>query len=257
MPFVAHDAAQWDYWHFPAWIGTIAAGMHILTVIIPAAFEGRTNLIEVRGKHLDQFEFLDNLCIGINKLLTAAFVYHCVRACWYMEELEWGIENIRVGNTVIPIVLFYVVYDFFYTLFHRALHLRSIYHLVHKHHHRQKAPSRGNLDAINVHPFEFVCGEYLHLATVWLVATKLRIPVHVLSAVVFVLAGGIFASLNHTRFDVSVLSSQIYTVKNHDVHHRLPESNYGQYIMLWDHVFGSYRPYTEKADAHLKSEKAQ
>jgi sterol desaturase/sphingolipid hydroxylase (fatty acid hydroxylase superfamily) len=35
-------------------------------------------------------------------------------------------------------------------------------------------------------------------------------------------------------------------VKNHDVHHRLPESNYGQYIMLWDYLFGSYRPYTEK-----------
>jgi sterol desaturase/sphingolipid hydroxylase (fatty acid hydroxylase superfamily) len=29
------------------------------------------------------------------------------------------------------------------------------------------------------------------------------------------------------------------------VHHRLPESNYGQYIMLWDHAFGSYRPYQE------------
>jgi sterol desaturase/sphingolipid hydroxylase (fatty acid hydroxylase superfamily) len=40
-----------------------------------------------------------------------------------------------------------------------------------------------------------------------------------------------------------------YTVKNHDVHHRLPESNYGQYIMLWDHIFGSYRPYNEKTDA--------
>jgi sterol desaturase/sphingolipid hydroxylase (fatty acid hydroxylase superfamily) len=25
----------------------------------------------------------------------------------------------------------------------------------------------------------------------------------------------------------------------------LPESNYGQYIMLWDHAFGSYRPYQE------------
>jgi len=29
------------------------------------------------------------------------------------------------------------------------------------------------------------------------------------------------------------------------VHHRLPESNYGQYTMLWDHAFGSYRPYKE------------
>jgi sterol desaturase/sphingolipid hydroxylase (fatty acid hydroxylase superfamily) len=86
-------------------------------------------------------------------------------------------------------------------LFHRALHHRSIYHLVHKHHHKQKAPSRGNTDAINVHPFEFVSGEYLHLLCIWLV------PCHVASAVTFVVAGGIFASLNHTRYDVSFLNS--------------------------------------------------
>jgi sterol desaturase/sphingolipid hydroxylase (fatty acid hydroxylase superfamily) len=25
------------------------------------------------------------------------------------------------------------------------------------------------------------------------------------------------------------------------VHHRIPQSNYGQYMMLWDYIFGSYR----------------
>jgi hypothetical protein len=49
-----------------------------------------------------------------------------------------------------------------------------VYRLVHKHHHRQHAPSRGNTDAVNVHPFEFVVGEYLHLAAVLLVGTALR-----------------------------------------------------------------------------------
>ena len=32
-------------------------------------------------------------------------------------------------------------------------------------------------------------------------------------------------------------------MKFHDIHHWFPESNYGQYIMLWDHVFASYKPY--------------
>lgn len=59
--------------------------------------------------------------------------------------------------------LLYVVYDLFYTVGHRALHHRSVYKYVHKHHHRQRAPSRGNVDAVNVHPFEFVSGEYNHL----------------------------------------------------------------------------------------------
>lgn len=126
----------------------------------------------------------------------------------------------------------------------------------------------GNLDAINVHPFEFVVGEYLHLFTVCVV------PCHIVAVCIFILVGGVLASLNHTRFDIELprgllllVGSRLcglvgmspsefeswvdqlcqrvclYCVRVHDVHHRLPESNYGQYIMLWDHVFGSYRAY--------------
>jgi sterol desaturase/sphingolipid hydroxylase (fatty acid hydroxylase superfamily) len=50
------------------------------------------------------------------------------------------------------------------------------------------------------------------------------------------------ASLNHTRFD-AVIPWGVYDVKAHDVHHRIPQSNYGQYIMLWDRLMGSFRPY--------------
>jgi sterol desaturase/sphingolipid hydroxylase (fatty acid hydroxylase superfamily) len=59
--------------------------------------------------------------------------------------------------------------------------------------------------------------------------------------IVFILIGGILASLNHTRYDVILFG--IYSVKVHDVHHRIPESNYGQYFMFWDWVMGTYRPY--------------
>merc|ERR1711918_262547 len=99
--------------------------------------------------------------------------------------------------------------------FHRIPHMRQFYSYVHKHHHRQKAPSRGNIDAINVHPFEFAVGEYLHLLTVYL------IPCHIYTVAFFVLAGGILASLNHTRYDVNI--PFFFSVKVHDVHHRMPE----------------------------------
>jgi sterol desaturase/sphingolipid hydroxylase (fatty acid hydroxylase superfamily) len=35
----------------------------------------------------------------------------------------------------------------------------------------------------------------------------------------------------------------VYDVKAHDVHHRIPQSNYGQYTVLWDRLLGSFRPY--------------
>jgi sterol desaturase/sphingolipid hydroxylase (fatty acid hydroxylase superfamily) len=48
-----------------------------------------------------------------------------------------------VVETVCLLPLLYIAYDLFYSLFHRALHNRSVYRWVHKHHHRQMAPSRG------------------------------------------------------------------------------------------------------------------
>lgn len=120
-----------------------------------------------------------------------------------------------------------------------------------QHHHRQHAPSRGNVDAVNVHPLEFLVGEYLHLAAVVALAWALPGGVHVAAAAAFVVLGGLGASLNHTRLDVRVPRAAageggggwLYDVRAHDVHHRLPRSNYGQYTMAWDRLFGTYRPY--------------
>ena len=123
-----------------------------------------------------------------------------------------------------------------------------MYRLIHKHHHRQHAPTRGNTDAINVHPFEFVVGEYIHLLAVFLVGAALRAAggggVHAAAVFAFIVAGGVAASLNHTRLDVR-LGWGAYEVRAHDVHHRLPKSNYGQYTMFWDRLLGTFREYSD------------
>ena len=206
-PWLIYDYTTWQPWQFVAWTFGILAGMHILTVLIPAVFEGRAALIEMRGKHLDVLAPVDKAAIFFNKLMTAMFVYHCIHVVYRLDTVEWSFDrgHLTLLNTLGSLLAFYVVYDFFYTIFHKVLHMRFIYRYIHKHHHKQKAPTRGNLDAINVHPFEFVCGEYLHLLTIYLV------PCHVATAVFFVLAGGVFASLNHTRFHVVIPG--IYDVK--------------------------------------------
>ena len=212
-------------------------GLDILSRIVPAIFGSiGASLIPVKGKHLDELSQLDNIYIFINKLLTIMFVYHLLCMCTTSNTVKWDSSDATLSNTVGSLLAFYAIYDLLYMTFHRILHHRSLYAWIHKHHHRQKAPSRGNLDAINVHPFEFLVGEYLHLLAIYLV------PCHVYAVTFFILAGGVLASLNHTRFDINVPG--VYSVKVHDVHHRLPESNYGQYTMYWDWLFGSYRPYS-------------
>ena len=66
---------------------------------------------------------------------------------------------------------------------------------------------------------------------------------HAATVILFLVIGAVLAGLNHTRFDcvISLFGVTLYDSKYHDVHHRIPQSNYGQYIMFWDHLFGSFR----------------
>lgn len=228
------EASTWPSWLMVAFPSVILLGLELISLLTSLAFDAAPR-IPVKGKHLDKLEGLDLAFIAFNKCSAVFFVYNTAQVIHASSTVYKSFDDLSLANTLGSFVAFYVFYDFFYVLFHHFLHLRSVYPYIHKHHHRQKAPSRGNSDAVNVHPFEFLVGEYLHLLTIYVV------PCHMYTALFFILLGGILASLNHTRFDVNI--PYIYSVKVHDVHHRLPESNYGQYTMLWDRVFGSYRSY--------------
>lgn len=225
------NISTWPIWMRAAFCAIIALGLEILSHIVPLLF-GCASKIVVSGKHLDKLESIDNIYITINKCLTMMFVYHLIQVTYHTKTIQWSPDELTIWNSVGSLIAFYIFYDFLYTSFHTLLHHKSIYSYIHKHHHRQKAPSRGNLDAINVHPFEFLVGEYIHLLAI------LVIPCHIYTVVFFILAGGILASLNHTRFNINI--PYIYSVKAHDWHHVKFDCNYGQYTMLWDSVFGSY-----------------
>jgi len=206
---------------------------------------GTTSLITIRGKPLEEFASIDWIYIYLNKSISSLFTFHLCSFCYFSSQIKYGLNTMTFFNTILAIPCFYLVYDFFYTLFHRVLHIRSFYGLVHKHHHRQTAPSRGFLDAINVHWFEFIVGEYHHLMTIIIVSYWIfPSGVHIIAVLFFILVGGILASLNHTRYDLSFpVLGLIYRVKYHDVHHWFPYCNYGQYSVFWDYLFGTFKPY--------------
>jgi len=202
------------------------------------------------GGHLDEFGTQDIAFIVFNRCTTPLLTYGMLWYSWnHPEQVEWDVNKITVLNTVVSFLGFLVVYDFIYTCFHRLLHVRALYPWVHKHHHKQHAPTRGNTDAVNVHPFEFFAGEMLHLLCIAVV------PSHCLTVFLFLVYGGIMASLNHTRIDFAI-PPRFYDVKAHDMHHRIPTVNYGQYIMAWDWLLhGSYMPYTEPRSGVTKEYK--
>ena len=205
--FALYNASTWQWWHYPAWLTIILLGLEIVAALVHVLGRvSRAKTIRVRGKHLDELSPLDRSFVTFNRITTAVFTYHAIQYLWYAPwggRVDWDYREFGIVNGVGAFVALYVVYDLFYTTFHRALHLRGLYKYIHKHHHRQKAPSRGNADAVNVHPFEFLSGEYNHLLAIHLVS-KFVVPVHVISAGAFIVVGGFLASLNHTRFDIRI-----------------------------------------------------
>merc|ERR1719433_663883 len=108
-----------------------------------------------------------------------------------MPGTKWRVDEATLANTLLPPIPMYLIFDLFYASFHKLLHVRSLYGYVHKHHHRQVSPTRGHYDAINVHPFEFFVGEYLHLLCFWLV------PTHVFSVLLFMTLNIFLTTSNH------------------------------------------------------------
>jgi sterol desaturase/sphingolipid hydroxylase (fatty acid hydroxylase superfamily) len=285
------------YWFYI--VGSFFRGWLLLSFLVQKECLA-TQQIPVRGKHLDTLRTIDVYCIAFSKANTAPFTYFYLRYCYYHDTILWDgawSSWLSVPNTIVPLLCLFLLFDLTYTAFHCTLHLSWIYPYIHKQHHIQKAPSRANVDAVNVHPIEFLGGEYNHLLVLYLYTSIFRGTVHILAAVLFLVLGGLLAGTNHTRYDVTltipiprvrywygcgvqwlfstppydhppaaaataaksshhsqlyqpntsggtnrwIVYWTIYDSKAHDVHHRIPQSNYGQYSMIWDYLIGTYR----------------
>lgn len=215
-------------------------------VVVPSVGLVVRSRIPVHVKTLEKLSTLDRIYIALAKAVTALFVIHTYQFTVNTEvsriSVDFSQEALLASLKWFPVHLFglFMIYDFFYTLFHWALHWPPIYPLVHKHHHRQMSPFRGNSDAINDHPFEYVSGEYLHLFALFLLTRIVPAQqVHAATVVLFIFIGGTLASLNHTRINFHI--PYMFNVNSHDYHHRQPQVNFGQYIMFWDWVFGTFQ----------------
>jgi len=183
--FALHNTATWQWYHCAIWVIFIMVALEFLSYLVirvpPLLCPPRTSstpshstsrpLLRVRGSPLQHFTTMDHLFCTSTKLGTALFSYHMLQFCYKSEHIAWSLSSMSLlGSPLVATPLLYLFYDFFYYFFHRTLHIPVLYGYIHKHHHRQTAPSRGNPDAINIHPIEMGVGEYNHLWCLFLLS---------------------------------------------------------------------------------------
>lgn len=124
---------------------------------------------------------------------------------------------------------------------HRLAHLRLLYPLVHRFHHRWQEPNAITFFAL--HPLEI-----LGFGLFWLVAL-IAVDVSWAAAVGFVVVNVTFGLSGHIGIDPLPdrvrrwpLFNLVATPTFHVHHHADPDTNYGFYLVIWDRLTGSVNP---------------
>jgi len=237
----------------PLWLGGV--------VVKEVALQGMDWGVRIAGRYIEPMpsrkgekevyqrplDFMDYLYLSINAVIETVFIGHLLHYLWYSSKVERSFGALGLLNGPVALWLVVIFNDMFYAPLHRLLHTPMLYRWIHKHHHRITYPQRGNVDARNEHPVEqmlamafWYCA--VQLATVLVGMHAIVVPLHI-SIMVF------GACFNHTENDLkfSVFGIE-FAVRAHEMHHRMPNKNFGQICMWFDKLMGTYIPYMS-ADA--------
>ncbi|GMQ30499.1 sterol desaturase family protein [Algoriphagus confluentis] len=166
--------------------------------------------------------------------LVAGFVFFTVYTWIYDHFRLWEMPYSWWGW-----VLVFLIHDLFYYTEHRLAHRVGLFWAFHHVHHSSKefnftTASRGF----------FLDG---FLTTSWIYYLTPLFGVDILQFTVIVVLTNLFGIFNHTQLvkDLGFLEYVLATPKNHSVHHaknvKYLDKNYGQVLILWDILFGTFQ----------------
>jgi sterol desaturase/sphingolipid hydroxylase (fatty acid hydroxylase superfamily) len=242
--FPFYDASQWGFTGFMSWLALVILAietMNSAVISVPKWF----NVKPIRETIAPlTFTAVDRVLVATSKVITAVWAYHAVRFTWLSPDVRWNFNEATLLNTAVALPALFLVYDLLYYVCHRYAHCGWLYRYIHRHHHRQQAPFRGNDDGINVHPLEIVVSSYLHIAAAFVVITWILAGpgVHVIALILFFGTSALLSGLSHTRHDLQFpVVPSVWKVQHHNTHHSFRNANFGQYSMLWDYLFGTFK----------------
>lgn len=185
----------------------------------------------------------DVLYLSMNAVIETIYTSHLLHLLWFSPGIDRPISKLGLLNGPVALWLLVFLNDAIYAPAHRALHHPLLYRWIHKHHHRVTYPQRGNVDARNEHPLEQIM-----FMLIWWHVVKFVISVsgvHAVCIPLHITLMVVVACFNHTAIDLSFTVLGIdFSVRSHEMHHRKPDTNFGQVFMFWDRLMGTYVPYS-------------
>jgi len=252
MEAVIHLVNPWAL-PLPLWIGGVVAKELALQVMDAGVrftathiepLPSRKGPKKVVQRALDRWDYF---YLGCNSIVETVFIGHLLHYVWTSSLVDRPLGSLGLLNGPVALWLLIIFNDMLYAPFHRALHHPTLYRWIHKHHHRITYPQRGNVDARNEHPLEQIMAMAL-----WYTATRMVTAITGLHAAVIVAHISVMvvlACFNHTGCDLkfNVLGLD-FAVRAHEMHHRRPDTNFGQLVMWFDKLMGTYVPYVTYED---------
>jgi len=186
--------------------------------------------------------FLDQAFITMNTIVGYIFTSHVSHLLWYSPIIDRVFKSFGFFNGLASIWLLFMLDDLLYVPLHWFMHIRSAYKWVHKHHHQSLYPARAYLDASNNHPVEHIWALTLNYLVIHMVGAISG--VHIISIFSHFTLKALFSLFNHTECDLKFSFLGIeHSVQAHEMHHRIPQSNYAQFVSLYDQILGTHIPY--------------
>jgi len=205
------------------WINVVGCSFFVMPVSFPpqqskADSQGQQLPLEVphRSQNMVQHQLgnVDYSYVVLNTLCMPGFFYHffCLMRSWGFDPAAplpvlTSVKALsQMAAATLPeavgaLALYFVVYEFVYYRWHRAMHeVPALYKWVHKHHHQQTYPDRPALDTLNTSCVESQVGLYSQLAMLWS-CDKLLGAANVPAATAFLMLAGWLSVLEHDKFE--------------------------------------------------------
>lgn len=191
------------------------------------------------------------LVLSSSALLWLLLPAGAIGASLWAEQADFGLLRLTNLTPWLSAGIAIVALDMAIYWQHRAMHRWSLLWRLHRVHHSDLAFE--STTGLRFHPLEILLSMLYKMAVVCLLGASAE------AVLIYEILLSSFALFNHSNWAMPAdawLRKLVVTPDVHRVHHSVikaeTNSNYGNFLLLWDRLFGSYRPQPQNGHVNMQ-----